>query len=91
MNNFFSDSLAENLVLALLTAIFIGLVVGLFTPFFVDLQDSVFTFFDKSALIYVTNRYEPFRVGIEMAFLGSFLTFLLLIIVDHWKRNKKAD
>lgn len=91
MNSFFGDSLLNSIVTAFLTAIGVGLFLGLFTPFLIDFQDTIFTILDKNSLIFVDNRYEPFRVGISMASLGSFVTFLILIFFEYKNKKKETD
>jgi len=46
---------------------------------FIDIVDKIFLFFDKSALIYVSDPYDPFRVALEAGFLGSFITTIVIV------------
>lgn len=90
MSNHFEDkSLFESIGTFFFIALGIGLVLGLFTPIIINFTNSILTVFDKNALIYVENKYEPFRVGIEMAFLGSFITFLIVTLFEYRNRRGK--
>lgn len=86
----FSESQLENIVYGFLFACGIGLVVAFLTEPFIQFTDSVFIFFDKNSLIFVADKFEPFRVGLEAGFLGSFFTFLAFIGLTYRHKANKS-
>lgn len=84
----FSESLVENLVNGFLFSCGIALLVAFVNIPFVNAIDWLATLIDWKALQFVSDKYEPFRVSLEAGFLGSLLTFLILVLIS--KRAKKT-
>lgn len=82
----FSDNLLENIGYGFLYACAVGLTVAFLTTPFIDIADKIWSFFDKNALSFVENPYEPFRVGLEAGFLGSFLTTILFLVIRRFSK-----
>lgn len=65
----------------------VGLIIGLIITPFIDLSDNIILLFDKNALVFVRDRYEPFRVALYASLLGSFIAFIIARIDLFKKQN----
>jgi hypothetical protein len=84
-NVIFDGSLFSSIVMAFIYACGMGLLIGFISTPFIDIVDRIFTFFDSNALIYVQDKYDPFRVALESGILSSFLTLLFVIYFERKK------